>query len=85
MDLCCLSDNGENRFNNEICNLYKEMELTRNIRSRKLQWVGHVLRMKDERAPLKALKGCIEGRRPIGRPRGRWIHAKRMLKCKNWR
>jgi hypothetical protein len=39
--------------------------------------------------PEKALKGYKEGRRPAGKPRGRWIHAvdrhaKRMLKCKNW-
>ena len=74
-----------NPFNNDIYNYYKEMELTRNIRLRRLQWVSHVLRMKDERAPKKALK---EGRRPVGRPRGRWIgavvkDAKRILKCKN--
>jgi len=28
-------------------------------------------RMKDERVPQKALKGYLEGRRPVGRPRGR--------------
>jgi hypothetical protein len=33
------------------------MDLTRNIRLTRLQWVGHVLRMKDERAPKKAVKG----------------------------
>jgi len=27
--------------------------------------------MKDERVPQKALKGYLEGRRPVGRPRGR--------------
>jgi hypothetical protein len=43
------------------------MELTRNIRLRRLQWVGHMLRMKDERAPKKALKRYVEGRRPVGR------------------
>jgi hypothetical protein len=46
--------------------------------------------MKDVREPKKALKGHIGGRRPVGRPRRRWIDAvdkdaKRMLKCKNWR
>jgi hypothetical protein len=54
--------------------------------SGRLQWVGNMLRMKDERAPQKALKGYIEGRRTVGRPRGRWIDAvekdaKRMFKC----
>jgi hypothetical protein len=46
--------------------------------------------MKDERAPKKALEGYIEGKKPVGRPRGRWIEAvdrvaKSMLKCKDWR
>ena len=38
----------------------------------------------------KALKGYIEGRRPVGRPRAKWLDdvdrdAKRMLECRNWR
>jgi hypothetical protein len=40
----------------------------------------------DERVPKKALKGHTKGRRPVGRPRGRWFDsvdraAKRMLIC----
>jgi hypothetical protein len=67
--------------------LYKERELTRNIRLRRLQWVGHV--MIDESVPKKGLKGHIEGRRPVGRSRERWLDAldrdtKSMLKCRNW-
>jgi hypothetical protein len=37
------------------------MELTENIILRKLQLVGHVMRMKDERVLKKALKGYTEG------------------------
>jgi hypothetical protein len=40
-----------NRYNDDMYSLYKQLELTRNIRLRRLQWVGHVLRMKDEREP----------------------------------
>jgi ribosomal 50S subunit-associated protein YjgA (DUF615 family) len=36
------------------------MELTENIRLRKLQLVGHVMRMKDERVLKKALKRYTE-------------------------
>jgi hypothetical protein len=48
------------------------------------------MRVKDERVTKKALKGYVEGRRPVGRPRGRWLDAvgkdaERMLKCRNWR
>jgi hypothetical protein len=49
--------------------------------------MSHVLRTKEESVPKRALKGYIEGRRPVGRPRGRWIDAvhrdtKMMLKCR---
>jgi len=42
------------------------------------------------RVAKKALKGYTEGRRPVGRPRGKWLDdvdrdAKRMLECRNWR
>jgi hypothetical protein len=78
-----------NRYKNEVYNLFKGMDVTRNIRLRRFQWVGYMLRVKDERAPTKALKGYISGRRPVWKPRGRWIDAvdrdaKRKLKCKNW-
>jgi hypothetical protein len=47
------------------------MELTRNIRFRKLQCMGYMLKM-DERAP-KALKGNTEGTRLVRMSRERWI------------
>jgi hypothetical protein len=50
------------------------MELTRNIRYRRLQWVGHVMK-DDKRVPKKALEGYTEGRRPVERHRGRWFDA----------
>jgi len=49
------------------------MEINRNVRLRGLQWVGHVMRVKVERVRKKALEGYTEGRRPIGRSRGRWL------------
>jgi len=47
-------------------------------------------RMQDEKVPREALKGYIEGRKSVGRPRGRWLdevdrNAKRTLKFRNWR
>jgi hypothetical protein len=41
------------------------MLLTKNIRLRSLQWVGNVVRMKDERVPKKASEEYTKGRRPI--------------------
>jgi hypothetical protein len=39
------------RYDDEIYKLYVEMELARNVRLRRLQRVGHVIRMMDERVP----------------------------------
>lgn len=52
MDLCWLMDSGET---GKIKTL-KEMELTRNIRLRRLQSVSQIMRMKDETLPQKTLK-----------------------------
>jgi hypothetical protein len=74
-----------NRYNHEIYKIYKENELTRNIRLRRFQWVGHVMGMPDETVTWKALKDYVEGRRQVGRPRKRWLDGvdrdtERMLK-----
>jgi hypothetical protein len=63
------------------------MELTGNVRLRRLHWAGQVLRLMHEREPKKALKGYIEGRESIGRPSGRWVDAvdnvaENILRCK---
>ena len=41
------------------------------LRSR-LQWVGHVERMADDRLPKRAAELREQGRRRRGRPRRRW-------------
>jgi hypothetical protein len=37
------------------------MELTKNISLMRFQWVGHVMRMKDERVLKKAFKDTLRG------------------------
>ena len=43
------------------------------IERRKLQWYGHVMRMEEGRCPKKYLDWRPQGKRPVGRPRKRWI------------
>jgi hypothetical protein len=38
-----------------------------------MRWAGHVAQMKDKRNACKLLVGKPEGKRPIGRPGGRWV------------
>ena len=41
--------------------------------SRRMRWAGHVERMGEEKGVYKVLLGKPEGRRPLGRPRRRWV------------
>ena len=49
------------------------MTLVDRIQEKRLQWFGHVERMKTDRLPVKALHTTIEGKRSRGRQRKRWI------------
>jgi hypothetical protein len=44
-----------------------------NDKSRQVRWAGHVARMGDKRNAYKILVGKPEGKRPLGRPRHRWV------------
>ncbi|KAJ4431392.1 hypothetical protein ANN_19989 [Periplaneta americana] len=52
--------------------LYPSPDITRNIKSRRLRWTGHVARMGEYRNAYRVLVGRPEGKRPLGRPRRRW-------------
>ena len=43
-----------------------------------MRWAGHVARMGEERGVYRFLVGKREGRRPLGRPRRRWVDNIRM-------
>jgi hypothetical protein len=47
--------------------------LFRIIKSRMMRWAGHVARMGQKRNVYRLLVGKPEGKRPLGRPRRRWI------------
>ena len=43
------------------------------IKSRRMYWAGHVAHMGEEREVYRFLLGKPEGRRPLGRPKHRWV------------
>ena len=57
----------------ELNDLYCSPNIVRVIKSRRMRWVGHVARMGEERGVYRVLVGKPEGRRPLGRPRRRWV------------
>ena len=48
------------------------------IKSRRMRWAGHVARMGEERGMYRVLFWKPEGRRPLERPRRRWVDNIRM-------
>jgi hypothetical protein len=38
-----------------------------------MRWAGHVARIGEKRNMYRLLVGKAEGKRPLGRPRRRWI------------
>ena len=62
-------ENGEWRrlHNVELHCLYGSPNIVRLIKSRRLRWAGHVVRMEEGRSV-----GKPTGKRPLGRPRRRW-------------
>lgn len=78
------------RYNLELYELYKEPRLSIFIKMLRLRWAGHVERMPDTRVPKRAMDGEPGGRRPVGKPRLRWVDnigkdAAELLGVKNWK
>jgi len=58
--------------NEELSDLYSLPSIVRVVKSRRMRWAGHVVRMGEGRDVHRVLVGKPEGRRPLGRPRRRW-------------
>ena len=60
------------------------------IKIRRLEWAGHIIRMEEERIPKKFLNGNLHTTRPVGRARTRWADvvqrdALQLLGIRGWR
>jgi hypothetical protein len=58
--------------NEELHGLYSSPSIVRVIKTRRMRWAGHVVRMREVRCAYNILVGRPGGRRPLGRPRRRW-------------
>jgi hypothetical protein len=58
--------------------LYSSPSIIRIIKSRRMRWAGHVTRMGEKRNAYRLLVVKPEGKRPLGRPRRRWVDDIRM-------
>jgi hypothetical protein len=46
--------------------------------ARRLRWAGHVARMGEKRNAYRILVGKPGGKRPLGKPRRRWVDCNKM-------
>ena len=58
--------------------MYASLIIVRVIKLRRMRWAGHVARMGEKRRVYRVLLGKVEGKRPLGRPRRRWVDNIRM-------
>ena len=58
--------------NEELNDLYSLPNIVRVVKSRRMRWAGHVVRMGEDRGVHRVLVGKPEGKRPLGRTRHRW-------------
>jgi hypothetical protein len=59
--------------NEELRDLYSPPSIIRIIKSRRMKWAGHVARMGEKRNVYRSLVGKPRGKKPLGRPRRRWV------------
>jgi hypothetical protein len=61
--------------NEELRDLYSSpsTRIIRITKSRRMRWAGHVARMGEKRNAYRLLVGTPEGKRPLGKPRRRWV------------
>jgi hypothetical protein len=56
-----------------LASQYSSPNINRMIKTNRMRWAGHVARMGATRNAYRILGGKPEGRRPLRRPRRRWV------------
>jgi hypothetical protein len=68
-----VTGNWRKLHNEEFHRLYSSPNVIRMIKSKRMGWEWHVARMGAKRKACRILVGKPEGKRPLGRPRCRWV------------
>jgi hypothetical protein len=58
--------------NEELNDLCSSQKIVRAIKSRRMRWAGHVVRMEERRGVYRVLVWNSERKRPLGRPMRKW-------------
>jgi hypothetical protein len=86
----CASAYSLNENSNSTSYVLTYPDIVEDIKIRRLEWTGHIIRMEKERIPKKVLNGNFHTTRPVGRPRTRWADvvqrdALQLLGIRGWR
>ena len=66
-------DDSHNLFHEPDCIRTEITSILSTWYFRRMRWAGHVARMGEVRGVCRVLVGKPEGKRPLGRPRHRWV------------
>jgi hypothetical protein len=69
-----VSEGWEKLHNEELRDSHTSPSIIRMIKSRRMRWVGHIARMRENRNAYRLLVGKLEGKRPLRRPICRWVY-----------
>ena len=85
----CVAGYWRSRTNEEVRQLYGELDMVTEIKKGRFRWLGHVERMSEERVVKRLYQNTPEGSRSVGRPSLRWMddvrEDLRMMGVTNWR
>jgi hypothetical protein len=68
----------EKLHNEELRDLYSSSRIIRIMKSRRMRWADHAARIVEKRNAYRLLVGKPEEKRPLLRPRRRWVGNIRM-------
>jgi hypothetical protein len=77
------------RTDQELMEIYKELDIVAGIKRKRLEWVGHAARMGQGRTVKKGFESKPEGSRRSGSPRLGWLENVEKdlseMRIKRWR
>jgi hypothetical protein len=76
------------RTNKEINILLKQRNIARYVKAQRLEWLGHLERMHEERTTKKITCWKLLSSRPKGRPKKKWedvLQDLQIMKIKRWK
>jgi hypothetical protein len=59
--------------NERLLGVFLSPSIVRIVKSRRMRWAGHVVRMGEKRNAYRLLVGRQKGKRSLGRLRRRWV------------